>query len=446
MDRISAFAEQTKKKYAGNLVRELLLLLFAGIFAGLLFFSILYGFTGAGLDYYFDHSPYLNSRETQTVQNLQSHITQYGLSPYDSHALSEWVKKKKVVYLEIYRDNRLLYASENWDDAMNYGTDTNASQDKYHSLFFADGEADVFLFGVFEYQFYAWAMVAEILLSCLVFLLVFITGIRNRIRYIQNLSIEISAMEGGCLDRSILIKGADELAELAGGLEQLRRSLKENIANETALRQANQKLTTGIAHDLRTPLTALTMYVQILQSDVCGEEEKQYYLDKIKSKASLMKDLSDRLFDSSQMTNEENERKLWEVRTVQETFLDLLSEMAMLLENMGFHIHADLEWKAAVIRVRMDYIARITDNIGSNLAKYADPEASISIRIIYEGSMAGIEISNQIKQHKTPAESNGVGMENIRRMISSMGGICQTETDHKSFKIRILFPTDERLP
>ena len=56
-------------------------------------------------------------------------------------------------------------------------------------------------------------------------------------------------MEGGCLDRSILIKGADELAELAGGLEQLRRSLKENIANETALRQANQKLTTGIAHD-----------------------------------------------------------------------------------------------------------------------------------------------------------------------------------------------------
>ena len=60
--------------------------------------------------------------------------------------------------------------------------------------------------------------------------------------------------------------------------------------------------------------------------------------------------------------------------------------------------------------------------------------------------MTGIEISNQIKQHKTPAESNGVGMENIRRMISSMGGICQTETDHKSFKIRILFPTDERLP
>lgn len=252
-------------------------------------------------------------------------------------------------------------------------------------------------------------------------------------------------MEGGCLDEMIPVKGADELAELAGGLEKLRCTLKENIENENALRLANQKLTTGMAHDLRTPLTALTMYVQILQSGVCKDEEKnQYYLDKIMSKATLIKDLSDRLFESSRTTNEEHEKNLWEVRTVQETFMDYLSEMAMLLKNRGFHVDADLEWSSAAIRVRMDYIARIIDNIGSNLVKYANPDHFICIRIISEGAMTGIEIINRKRRQETQVESTGVGMENVRHMMNCMGGTCQTEMDQASFKIQVLFPVIER--
>ena len=62
--------------------------------------------------------------------------------------------------------------------------------------------------------------------------------------------------------------GEDELAKLAEGLEQLRLSLKQNIQIENDLKQANQNLITGIAHDLRTPLTALTMYKMCIRDRI----------------------------------------------------------------------------------------------------------------------------------------------------------------------------------
>lgn len=441
MGKISAATRQAVKKYTESLAGRLIILLFAGATAGLLFFGALHMALNAGLAYYFNHSSYLSRREARAVEELQNYITQKGLTPYDSRELSRWVKDESVVYLEIYRNNRLLYASENWDDTILYEADTGSYEDKYHPLSFSDGDADIFLFGVYEYQFYTCALVAELLSGFLIFLLVFIRGIRRGIKYIQDLRGEIAIMEGGCLERSIPIKGRDELAELAGGLEQLRRSLKENIASETALKQASQKLTAGIAHDLRTPLTALTMYVQILQSGVCREEEKkQYYLDKIMSKAVHMKVLSDRLFEHSQMKDRKEGREEEEVLPLQEAFMDHLSEIAMLLENRGFQIHADLNWPSVSIVVRMDYLARIMDNICSNLIKYADPGTAVTFRIVSDTSMAGLEIANRIKRQKAQVESTRVGMDNIRHMMKQMNGVCQVDMDQESYKIRILFP------
>ena len=102
--------------------------------AGLLFFSALHMALNAGLDYYFNNSSYLSRREARAVQELQNYIIQKELTPYDSQELSRWVKDETVVYLEIYRNNRLLYASENWDDTILYETDTGSYKDKYLSL------------------------------------------------------------------------------------------------------------------------------------------------------------------------------------------------------------------------------------------------------------------------------------------------------------------------
>ena len=394
-----------------------------------------------GLDCFFYKSDYLEHAEQRTVENLQEYIREGELTPYDKDSLAKWVRKKNVVYLEIYRDNRLLYASGSPMDAVLDGMESPYYKNRRYTLHFSDGEADIVLLGIFDYQFYSSALIVELLLSFIVFLFLFIKGIKKGIQYIQKLQAEISVMEGGCLEHPITVKGEDELAKLAEGLEQLRISLKQNIKIENDLKQANQNLITGIAHDLRTPLTALTMYVQILQSDVCTDEAaKQYYLEKIMGKASTMKELSDRLFECSQIHDETAEKPLDEIRTLQDTFMDYLSEMVMYLDNQGFKVDAKLEWRAVSIGVRMDYIARIVDNISSNLVKYASPDFPVTLKTVYNNHMGGIEVGNQIHTNAGQVESTKVGIKNVKRMITQMNGICQIEMEQDFYKIRLLFP------
>lgn len=426
-----------------SLIKKLVLLFIGAAAASILFFSALYTGITWGLDSFFYQSDYLEHAEQRTVENLQEYVREKVLTPYDKDALSKWVKKKNVVYLEIYRDNRLLYASGSPTDAALDGLESPYSQNRRYTLCFSDGEADIVLLGIFDYQFYSSALIAELLLSFLIFLALFVLGIKKGIRYIQELQAEISVMEGGCLEHPITVKGKDELAMLAEGLEQLRISLKQNIQTEHELKQANQNLITGIAHDLRTPLTALTMYVQILQSDVCADEAaRQYYLEKIMGKASTMKELSDRLFECSQIHEEPEEKPFSERRTFQAVFMDYLSEMAMYLENQGFHIDAELNWQTASMEVRMDYIARIVDNISSNLVKYASPDFPVTIKTIYdpESHMGGIEVCNQIIRQMGQIESTRVGIKNVKQMAAQMNGICQIETEQNTYKIRLLFP------
>lgn len=90
----------------------------------------------------------------------------------------------------------------------------------------------------------------------------------------------------------------DELSELAFGLEQMRLSLNENIREKEEIMEVNNRLVTGMAHDLRTPLTALLLYTELLsQGKYKDEKEMEQYLKKTANKANQIKQMSDDLFE-----------------------------------------------------------------------------------------------------------------------------------------------------
>lgn len=428
-----------------SLLGELVRLLFvSGLVAGITFF-LLCILLNQGKDRYFAASSYLEKAEQKMVQDLQDYVLENKVLATDQNTISAWVKKKSIIYLEIYRNDRLLFVPDSTEEKDFYeNIEIPYYRESYYVVSFADGEAEVFLMGAFAYHYQVYALVVELLVGFLIFMFCFIRGVRKRIFYIQNLRQEVKIMEGGYLEHPVLVMGKDELAELAEGLDQLRCSLKENIEREQELKQANQNLVIGMAHDLRTPLTALTMYVQVMQSEVCIDEKKRsYYLEKIMAKAVQIKELSDWLFICSQIGEGSDENKQDEVMLFQSVFMDNLSEMAVFLESQGFCLEADLEWKKEYIRVRMDYIARIIDNLGMNLVKYADPNVPVRLFSIHEKDYAGIAIVNQIKKkdkNDPPQESTKIGMGNVRAMMKSMNGHCEEEYKEGRYKICILFP------
>lgn len=100
-----------------------------------------------------------------------------------------------------------------------------------------------------------------------VFALMLVMLIRGKIRYIDLMEQEIQILKGGDLDYRITVKGKDELASLAAEIDAMRCAIKERQQKEEEAGKANRELVTAMSHDLRTPLTSLLGYVDILQME-----------------------------------------------------------------------------------------------------------------------------------------------------------------------------------
>ena len=92
---------------------------------------------------------------------------------------------------------------------------------------------------------------------------------------ILKLSDEIAILEGGSLDYSITVKGKDELAMLAEGIENMRIAFQSLLNQEMEMMKENQRIVTEMSHDIRTPVTAIMLYSEILQKEQYKTEEQR---------------------------------------------------------------------------------------------------------------------------------------------------------------------------
>ena len=162
--------------------------------------------------------------------------------------------------------------------------------------------------------------------------------------YILQLSKEIQILEGGSLEYAITVKGKDELSKLAEGIENMRKSFQRMIHKETEIVRENQKIVTEMSHDLRTPITSIMLYTEILKKGKYENEAQLLeYLKKIDQKARRMKQLSEHLFEYSLLSGED-EVKLEEPDNFETLLYDLFSETCSYLEQRGFQTIFQVRW------------------------------------------------------------------------------------------------------
>lgn len=390
---------------------------------------------------YLEDSSYVEQRDREFMTRLQQYIDQEKLASRDTEALSRWVKAQKVLYIQIYQDGIRVFDSaypdaEIWEEEIQLDS---YAQDSFYLVEFSDGPALVNVTGIYAYQFYNYALIGDLLLSFGVFLLLVLTGIRRKMKYIRTLSREIEILEGGSLDCPITVKGKDELAALAQGLDDMRKSFQELIDQESQMIQENQRIVTEMSHDLRTPITSLMLYTEILKKEWgnCPSRQREY-LDKIDEKARQMKQLTDHLFAYSLLTGEKVPME--EPAPLTELLYDLFSESSSYLEQQGFSVTFLPDWPQKKIQVSTEYLIRIMENIASNLIKYAEPSMPVVISFAEEKNMAGFAVENTVRLPGEEVESNGIGLQSIRNMMRKMGGTCQTERRGAVFRLKLLFP------
>ena len=398
----------------------------------------------------FSDSSHIEKLSEAYIQDLQDYIDETKAASNDSEKLTEWVRKRKIVSIQVYKDEILTYDS-NYPDAAVEDAEAEGAYyewEYYYTAEFADGTADVFLYGFFSYPLYSYAMTAEILLAVILLVAIVILGIRKPVRYIGRLKAECEILGSGDLDYQVTVQGKDELSLLARGLDNMRMALRESNEKEAELTAANRRMITEMSHDLRPPLTSLLIYTEILGKKAAKDpRQAMEYVRKIEKKARQIKRLSDNIFEYALIT-EETKAELGDPQTLRELFYDPLSEMTAYLGERGYTVGLRPDTGSGSerrqIRVNEEYINRIMDNIVSNIEKYADKSMPVRIETIYTEEYGGLAFRNGIScstedRRKTEGSTN-IGLHNVEKMMKKMNGYFRVKQTENIFEITLIFP------
>lgn len=425
-----------------SLYLHLLKLLLLAAVVSILFYMILDWIGEYTVDAFYSNSDYVEQKNEEYMDKLQQYVKEKKLTSKDSAALTKWVTQQKIISIQIYKNNILMYDSDYPEKEAIW--EENIESNIYdwgnsYAVKFADGTAAASIFGMYSYQFYTYITIIELMLSFLLYIIIALLGISKTIWYIRQLSEEIGILESGNLDYEITLSGHDELTILAQGLDDMRKSFRDQVEKEKHLVMANQRMITNMSHDLRTPLTSIMIYTELLKKGKYRDEkQRQEFIEKIDRKTHQMKQLADNLFEYSLITSEA-EVELEKPESFTIVFYDLLSETCAYLEQRGFHPLLNVTWKEPSIRVNTDYLTRILDNITSNIIKYAAAFEPIRITSIERGGYIGFAFENKSRILKKKENSTNIGINNVKNMMMKMEGICEVEEKEERFMLTLLF-------
>ena len=425
-----------------SISRKLIKFLILGFLAATIVFSLL-AFIGHSLmNEYFLSSNFIYNAETEYVQDLQEYINNNHLSATDTTHLGEWAHEKNIKHFTISRDRALIYDSTYSNSVILNNAESEMlhyNWQYFHSVSFADGDADVFIYANYEIRYYLIFYICDILLCVSIWLIIFLINTRNELKYIHDLSNSVTQISQGNYESEVPVKGCDELGALASGIDQMRLSLIEKDRKEAELKDAQDKLLLGMTHDLRTPLTGLMTFLEIAQQQSSLEECKRY-TSKAYRKTMQIRDLSNQLFEFF-LIHSETPVELEKPEYAEYALGEYLSELCGLLEinNYSFNIE-NLSWKPVKIRLNTDYMGRIINNIFSNITKYADSTIPVELSSIYDDHYIHLTIKNKIITTTKHPGGTGIGVKNIYTMISQMEGYCDVNIDNNNYIITLTFP------
>lgn len=365
-----------------------------------------------------EHLPFLQERRDKYI----------GISIYSKNT-----KKYVTGYMPSLLDNG-LWASWLWSDADIF---SQAREPMVFEAEFQDCTVEVYLNTYMIMQVMPLYLAAGILLCVAIFLIPVLAFVHQRMRYLGKVRSEVLVMAEGDLLHPLTVKGRDEISSLARELDNLRRALSENIEKERQSHQANQELIRAMSHDLRTPLTTLYGYLEILNHTKGNSEKYPEYVRRCISKAEEIRTMSDKMFEYALVfdSQEEMDRQLLPLEMLWEEF----SEQAGDLKIQGFQTEMHPEYLEGEFSGNAFLIKRLAGNLFSNIRRYGDKEAAVLIEAALSAEYAEVTLKNAVRSQKE-ASGSGMGLRSAARIISLHGGEMSWKEEKGFFTLTFRLP------
>ena len=435
----------------------------------------------------------VEARTEEYKNELQSFVNDNRIGIDNISRVKDWADDNNYLYLLIYHGDKLVFESgreikndsemgenkENADDVKqnsveNKGESTTADSsaskgdDNYHSsgltvetpsrddlisaaimggsyaLETADGVLNAYMVDYSEYLYYDTFNILSVILALAGFVVVMWLYFYEITRRVTRLGREVTAVAEGDVNKSITADGEDEITRLCEDVEYMRSSMLENIEKERAALEANRELITAMSHDIRTPLTVLLGYLDIMKLNA-PEGDMQQYIEASERTALRLKKMSDDMFGYFLVYGGGIEVAVEECDA--RTLIDqMLSGHVFLLREQGYDIDFNFEGENndflsdVIVVTDPPQLMRIVENIFSNVMKYADKEKPITVYVASEIDELQIKVSNYVHSNIDEAQKNGIGLRSCLKLANAMDVRFSSEEEDGIFTSLMYVP------
>lgn len=204
---------------------------------------------------------------------------------------------------------------------------------------------------------------------------------------------------------------------------------------------------TNISHDIRTPLTAICGYLDLLQ-DHSDAEKTEEYISIMKERVELMKQLTEELFRYSVILSDNAEPEMEEV-LINQVLEDSIIGYYAVLTKRGISLEIHMTEKQIIAKLNKEYLARIIYNLLNNAVKYSDGDLRITLtesgEIIFANTakeLSSVQVDRLFDRFytvKTARNSAGLGLSIARTLTEEMGGTISATYNDDVLAIRLKF-------
>ena len=391
----------------------------------------------------------VNKRMDAEISDFRSFVKENSLASTDVNAVGQWNRAHPRITLTIYGHTTTLSSSA--DGAELVGNEAGIvvrSEEKLwlskeYPVNFRDGVFTVAVYDSSRGMVQAALNLSALALAALVFLATVLLYEQHITRTVQTLSRQVRQVSRGDLQMQITPHTSDEIGQLALDVDAMRLSIIDKLQREEEAWKANSQLITAISHDVRTPLTALLGYLEILSDESLSPEERRAYLEICKNNALRLKGLTDELFGFFLVFGKPKPDQVLEEFDAVTLLEQVLLEHEMDLSQRGFQVETDTAPITGKLRVDLGHFRRIFDNLFSNVRKYADPAFPVAITCRCDREELTVTITNHIRQSANRVESNRIGLQTCNKLVAAMGGEFNQSRTKETFTVEMLLPLYE---
>jgi len=211
----------------------------------------------------------------------------------------------------------------------------------------------------------------------------------------EGIKMGVDEVKKGNLTYKIPAEGKGELDLLAGGINEISKASNIAVKNELKNQRLKTDLISNVSHDLKTPLTSIITYVDLLKREGLDSPEAPKYLDVLDKKSKRLQKLTEDLFDAAKASSGAIPVKFERV--------DLLSlvkqglgEMEDKIRTSGLDFRINARKESYYVRADGQLLWRVMENLLNNVLKYAQEDSRVYIDLSEQPGAGNVNASDRI--------------------------------------------------